>query len=41
MAEVDIGGKEGGPTDVGLPPGVKALVKDIPRLLWVVRVSTD
>jgi len=38
---VGIGGNEGGPTDVGLPPGVSARVRDMPIPLWPDSVSTE
>lgn len=38
---VEIGGSEGGPTDVGLPPGVSARVRDMPIPLWLDSVSTE
>lgn len=36
-----MGGNDGGPTDVGLPPGVRARVREIPILLWAESVSTE
>lgn len=41
IALVCIGGKEGGPIDVGLPPGVRALVSEMPIPLWPEKVSTE
>jgi hypothetical protein len=41
IALVWMGGKDGGPTDVGRPPGVRARVRDMPKPLCVASVSAD
>lgn len=40
-ALVCIGGRDGGPTDMGRPPGVNARVREMPIPLWLDKVSTE